>query len=101
MHDEIKNLIDHLPHGVAITWVSASTLALLRVLGDKHPNRWQRLIIEPTTAGIIGVSTLLAATELGLGIYTAGFISCMIGHLGTDYIREAVRAYVERRINKG
>ena len=93
----MKQLMEQAPHGAYLSGIGAAFFSVLRIFGDEKSNKWQRLFIEAPTAGSLGTLTMLAANEAGAGYYTSVFLACMIGHLGTDYIRYLARQFVLRR----
>jgi|SRR5690554_4871669 len=100
MPDNIKNMLESVPAGVWGSSVMAAVLSALRILGDAQSNKWQRMCIELPTSGCIAVAVALSLAEFGLGHGTATLVGAMIGHMGTDYVREVARKVVNKRVGK-
>lgn len=100
MPDNIKQIIESVPAGVWGSSVMAAVLSALRILGDAQSKKWQRLAIELPAAGCIATAVALSLAEFGVGHGTATLVGAMIGHLGTDYVRETARRFVSKRMDK-
>ena len=100
MPDNIKQFIESVPAGVWGASVMAVLLSALRILGDAQSKKWQRLAIEVPAAGCIATAVALSLAEFGVGHGTATLVGAMIGHLGTDYVREVARKVVNKRVDK-
>jgi lambda family phage holin len=100
MPDNIKQFIESVPAGVWGSSVMAAALSVLRILGDEQSKKWQRLAIEVPAAGCIATAVALSLAEFGVGHGTATLVGAMIGHLGTDYVRETARRFVSKRVDK-
>jgi len=100
MPDNIKNMLESVPAGVWGSSVMAAVLSGLRILGDAQSKKWQRLAIEVPAAGCIATAVALSLAEFGVGHGTATLVGAMIGHLGTDYVRETARRFVSKRVDK-
>ena len=100
MPDNIKQLIESVPAGVWGSSIMAAVLSALRILGDADSKKWQRLAIELPAAGCIATAVALSLAEFGVGHGTATLVGAMIGHLGTDYVRETARRFVSKRMDK-
>ena len=100
MPDNIKNMLESVPAGVWGSSIMAAVLSALRILGDADSKKWQRLAIELPTSGCIAVAVALSLAEFGLGHGTATLVGAMIGHMGTDYVREVARKVVNKRVGK-
>lgn len=95
MPENIKALMDSAPAGL---WalMSAVILSVLRILGDEAASKWQRISIEIPTAACIGYASGMAAHEFGFGVGTVLVIGTVIGHVGTETIRNAAKNWLNR-----
>jgi lambda family phage holin len=97
MPDNIKQFIESVPAGVLGSSIMAVLLSALRILGDANSKKWQRLAIEVPASGCIATAVALSLAEFGVGHGTATLVGAMIGHLGTDYVRDVARRFVSKR----
>lgn len=100
MPDNIKTLIDNVPPSAWASAIMAAALAMIRILGDSHSKKWQRILLEMPTAGCIGMTVMMASVESGLGPWSSVFLACMVGHVGTDYVRVVARRIVDKKVIK-
>lgn len=100
MPDQFKHLFDAAPSGALGSALVAAILSALRIIGDEHSNKWHRMALEIPTAGCIGYSTGVLLLEQGMGFGAALVAGTIIGHLGTDWVRNVARKIVNQRVGK-
>lgn len=100
MPDNFKHFVESVPAGVWGSSIMAVVLSALRILGDAQSKKWQRMVIEVPAAGCIATAVALSLAEFGVGHGTATLVGAMIGHMGTDYVREVARKAVNKRVDK-
>lgn len=97
MPENLKILLDSVPSGSGAV-VSAVILSALRILGDEHSRKWQRMALELPTAGCIGYAVGMLVFDLGYGTGAALVAGTVIGHLGTDWVRDFARSAINRKV---
>lgn len=104
MPDNIKQIIDAAtgatPSGAWGAALVAVVLSALRILGDEHSKKWHRLALEMPTAGCIGYTTGVFVIEQGLGMGGAFVAATIVGHLGTEWVRNVARKIVNKQVEK-
>lgn len=95
--DSVRELFNGMPTEAIVSALMAAFLSALRILGDDHSKKWQRISLEIPTAGCIGYSIGIFILESGFGFGAALVASAIVGHLGTGYVRTLARRMIEKK----
>jgi len=98
--DQLKQAVGAAPTSGPGALIAAVLLAILRILGDNKLRKLWRITIELPTVGILVIVSNNVLAGLGLDPEWALFSAAMIGHLGTNWVRDTARRFTDMILEK-
>lgn len=101
MLDQLTDAIAKLPEEYKASigaFLMGAIIAALRVVYDQKETQWTRICLESLICGTLGVGFGAGIDALGYDRNWTIFASCIIGFMGSQWVRALAKKFIIRKV---